>query len=516
MQHSRRAPQVVEIQDDEDEDEPKESKRGASASNNATNLQLKKRARFDNTQSDTRLGTMKLFATVSDVAERLKHPDDKTHWSHSQCWTLREMLGFDGNRVHSPIDWLVVCNYMIDFEFLLDEVPEVLSIGQLVAFFGIADSPWDVWKSAIPTSDFVRLNPSDPPRTFSNPTHSRIPYGVHHTKMFLIGFSDRTLRVVIHTANLRYNDIHLKAQGAFVQDFPTKQESSHSSDFESSLVRYLESYCYRTTNALGETLVSRIQRYDFSSASVILIPSIPGYHQPDGRLGHLALSKAVKTHASYVDRNCRIVCQFSSIGSLTEKYLCELGQSMSATGSRNLTPDNLNIRLVYPTVQEIRTSIQGYRGGGSVPGTLKNVSKAFLGRLFCRWSSRPVCSPLCKPDNVPHIKSYFQVCPDGQSLSWFVLSSHNLSKAAWGDIVSRRYEGNRLFIRHWELGVFFHAKPGQRLVPWTEASDDTRDLVMPIPFSINPEPYHEEDIPWAIDMLLSQPDIFGRTSAHDP
>jgi hypothetical protein len=66
---------------------------------------------------------MKLFCTLSDEAERRAHTD-KNHWSRSQCWTLREMLGYDNNNNDSSsinsasrtrhIEWLVIGNYLID------------------------------------------------------------------------------------------------------------------------------------------------------------------------------------------------------------------------------------------------------------------------------------------------------------------------------------------------------------------------------------------------------------------
>ena len=35
-------------------------------------------------------------------------------------------------------------------------------------------------------------------------------------------------------------------------------------------------------------------------------------------------------------------------------------------------------QLIWPTVQDIRDSVEGWRGGASVPGPAKNVNKPFL------------------------------------------------------------------------------------------------------------------------------------------
>ena len=516
---------VLEVEESDEDDKKSAPAKRAGDVSAAT---AAKRTRLDDVSADNST-PIKLFATLSDVDDRAKHQFEPDHWSRSQCWTLREMLGLDSNRPQTSIDWLVLCNYMIDFDFLLDEVPELVSVPHVLCFYGIADTPWTAWRAASPSSVFVQVNPSDPPGP-SNPLTSRIPYGVHHTKMFLIGFADGTLRVIIHTANLRYNDIHLKTQGAYVQDFPFKGSNRQASEFEDDLVSYLQSYRYEgalpwTATLPQETLVLRIRRYDFSSAVACLIPSTPGYHKVDAKLGHVALKRSVRSHASPVDRHARIVCQFSSIGSLTEKYLSELQESMSAQGSLRPNPSNVQISLVYPTVEEIRTSVQGYHGGGSVPGTSKNVSKPFLRRLFCRWSSLPNASslptnPIWKPSNVPHIKSYYQTCPDGESLSWLVLSSHNLSKAAWGEAINTKF-GRRLFIRHWELGVFFSPKLlcVKRLVPWSTANARTKDrgdALVPLPYNLFPDSYQPIDQPWAVDLRYTRPDKFGRCSTHDP
>jgi len=36
------------------------------------------------------------------------------------------------------------------------------------------------------------------------------------------------------------------------------------------------------------------------------------------------------------------------------------------------------LQLVWPTVEEIRASVEGWRGGASLPGPAKNVDKPFL------------------------------------------------------------------------------------------------------------------------------------------
>jgi len=553
----------------------------------------------------SRSAPIRLFAAASDLEERAKimaSSDLTNHWSKTQCWTMREMLGYDGNHSGGRIEFLVVSNYLVDPNFLLDEVPELLSIdNQVVVFYGQSDSSFEPWRNASSSGRFdaIRLDATEPPRTASNPTSNRIPYSVHHTKMFLVGFTDGILRVVIHTCNLRRCDVYLKSQAAYVEDFVLKSPSSTATTaYEETLISYLDTYGYRkrcrwstgsgsASAAVGgkksseETLARMLRRYDFASASAALIPSTPGYHhhavaglgqQHQEPVGHLALRRAVARYAADPGGGNRgrqrqdilsrpIVCQFSSIGSLSLKWLRELQISMDTGLSRrpeaaaaadnnnnnnnnnnNSSTTPLNLQLVYPTVEEIRSSIEGYDGGASVPGRSNNVSKPFLSGLFYKWSasssesSSSDSNPLWKGRHVPHIKTFYQFNADRRSLDWFVLSSHNLSKAAWGEVQSvKKYGGERrLFVRHWELGVFVSPRllKAKRMVPWEPPSssrsssspsdnnddddddDDEEEVVVtvPLPFKAHPDRYGAGDRPWAVDGRYWIPDRFGRLS----
>ena len=358
--------------------------------------------------------------------------------------------------------------------------------------------------------------------------------------MFLVGYTDGTLRVVIHTANLRKNDIHLKTQGAYVQDFPLKKNNNNTTTtcaFEDDLVEYLETYRYNKkqqwigNDSGGErSLCQELRRYDFSAARVVLLPSTPGRHKFDGRRGYLKLSKAIRdntpqpqttttTTTTTITRIQPIVCQFSSMGSLTVNWLKDFVSALDVNRQDCNALSTNRIRLVYPTVEEIRTSVEGYAGGQSVPGSSKNVGKAFLQPLYHRWSGE---GGFERSRHVPHIKTYYQLSPDHQSMEWFVLTSHNMSRAAWGEKQMSSYGARQLFIRHWELGVFVSPNTvgptsATRLMPATLSSTTGKDpdaVLIPIPYPLSPEPYRRhQDHPWAVDKSYDQVDDYGRTSA---
>mmetsp|Transcript_8649 Transcript_8649/g.12561 ORF Transcript_8649/g.12561 Transcript_8649/m.12561 type:complete len:435 (-) Transcript_8649:28-1332(-) len=407
----------------------------------------------------------------------------------------------------------------------------------------------------------------------------------------------RKLRLIIHTSNLQRNDLEQKAQGAYIEEFPfqssdpdsakPRKSTNRTCDFENDLVSYIETYKYNKTHQWwwnggdhGEQqrkLVDEIRRYDFSKTRAVLILSTPGwYSYSDRPRGYLKLSKAIRDHYSSNNNSdastnsssttttrasrqeghnnnnnsttttttttTPIVCQFSSIGSLNQKWLQDFAESLDTAQNkcRNLTDDVL--RLVYPTSEEIRSSVEGYVGGASVPGTAKNVEKSILKPLFCRWAGAKTDHhhrgrrrhPLHKPSNVPHIKTYYQLTEDSQGMKWFCLTSHNLSKAAWGEKQNTKF-GAKLMMRHWELGVviFPVGGPKQKLVSVATAAATTMTTVtkttgnadeehcnedslsaneIPLPFQIHPTAYGISDLPWAVDRVYKEPDKYGRRS----
>jgi tyrosyl-DNA phosphodiesterase 1 len=202
--------------------------------------------------------------------------------------------------------------------------------------------------------------------------------------------------------------------------------------------------------------------------------------------------------------------------------------------------------LVFPTPDDIRNSVEGYSGGGTVPSSKNNVYKPFLKPLWHRWTSplsvsSPTTWPLLKPNNVPHIKTYYQLMGGGgddrdeSSMQWFCLTSHNLSKAAWGE-VRKNDRGQHLYVPSWELGVFvapsmFETKEEKaaghkvKMVSIAAAAataaasgintratncTSTRVVGIPLPYAINPTKYETTERPFSWEETYPLPDRFGR------
>ena len=101
----------------------------------------------------------------------------------------------------------------------------------------------------------------------------------------------------------------------------------------------------------------------------------------------------------------------------------------------------------------------------------------------------------------PHIKSYARFSEDCKQMAYFLLTSANLSKAAWGQLEKN---GSQLAIRSYEIGVLFIPKLfGSQDV--FDVSDVNASLQLgttssfPIHYDIPLTPYPSNDSPWTWD-----------------
>jgi tyrosyl-DNA phosphodiesterase-1 len=167
------------------------------------------------------------------------------------------------------------------------------------------------------------------------------------------------------------------------QDFPVKEEKKTSCDFEDTLVDYV------TRLGLSQ-FTSQLRKYDYSSAKVVLITAVPGtfYDEKMNNYGHLKMRKVLgRLHLPEKFKSAPILCQYSSLGMLGEDWLyTEFLESFTASYSKSsssLSKDEESkptlkkqksktisstspIHFVWPTVDFVRNSIDGYGAGGSL------------------------------------------------------------------------------------------------------------------------------------------------------
>jgi len=459
--------------------------------------------------------------------------------------------------VQGDIRFAMVHNFMIDPDWLLGACPKLLAIPCVQVFADL--------KIGNPEAASLGNLPNF--RVHMPPVP--IPYGTHHTKMFILVY-ESSIRVCIHTANLIHTDWNHKTQGAWFQDFPRKQvsgpdhQSASSSAFEDDLVEYMS--CLGWAGAQWEHGGQKhrfksadLRQFDFSKAQVRLVGSVPGYHRGAPAMhkwGHLKLRRLLQNETFKAEfSGSPVVCQFSSLGALTPKWLAEFNASLCA----GCTPDGTPLapgpsQLIWPTVEDVRCDLMGYAAGGSIPGNEKNIldpKKAdMLDHLWHKWNG----AFSGRQHVMPHMKSYtrYATSPSSSSptsLAYFVLTSHNLSTSAWGQLQKNE---TQLFIRSYELGVVFlpstlansvsesdqsanmgaqsasvgaqssnmgaqSANVDIQMSTWDwnsrrQTGDGAVVVPFKVPYALPPQPYSDRagDEPWVWDVQHKLADRFGR------
>ncbi|XP_045307794.1 tyrosyl-DNA phosphodiesterase 1 isoform X1 [Leopardus geoffroyi] len=346
-----------------------------------------------------------------------------------------------------------------------------------------------------------------------------IAFGTHHTKMMLLLYEEG-LRVVIHTSNLIHADWHQKTQGIWLSPlYPRVVHGTHRSGdstthFKADLISYLMAY---NAPSLKEW-IDVIHEHDLSETNVYLIGSTPGRFQGSQKdnWGHFRLRKLLKEHASSIPKgeSWPIVGQFSSIGSMgadESKWLCsEFKESLVTQGKESRTPGKsaAPLHLIYPSVENVRTSLEGYPAGGSLPYSIQTAEKQnWLHSYFHKWSAETSG----RSNAMPHIKTYMRLSPDFSQIAWFLVTSANLSKAAWGALEKN---GAQLMIRSYELGVLFlpsaFGLDSFRVKQKFFSGSKEPTSSFPVPYDLPPELYGSKDRPWIWNIPYTKaPDTHG-------
>jgi len=363
--------------------------------------------------------------------------------------------------------------------------------------------------------------------------HIPLPYGNHHTKAMILFYDDDTMQVIIHTANLIPGDWCYKTQAVWTSPFLSKKteeyiKSGKECDFEKQLCNYIRYYNLPVLNRLAE----RVSLFNFEECKAILIPSVPGIHRGNelNKWGHLQLKEVLnakfkmKNDKKNEKRESYIISQMSSIGALgkDDRWLDkEFGQSLRYTDSGIDTITNL--KLIYPTVDNVRNSLEGWNGGDCLPFSNSNWQKQsnYMGKILNVWKAENSG----RTRAMPHIKTYTRI--DNNEISWFLLTSANLSKAAWGTL---QKQGKQLMIRNYELGVLvlpelFDSDESNdvKLISYyskdrdSEISSEVKKVTIPIPFDLPLTPYIPKSVnidpntttPWTWDIQRNELDLFG-------
>uniref|UniRef100_A0A2S2N9H3 Putative tyrosyl-DNA phosphodiesterase n=2 Tax=Schizaphis graminum TaxID=13262 RepID=A0A2S2N9H3_SCHGA len=356
------------------------------------------------------------------------------------------------------------------------------------------------------------LSELDSKKKIPNIKHKKIlnknTFGHQHSKVSLFAYADGSLRVVVMTANLCEDDWTKYTQGIWVsQTFPLKKEDNKSdgnskTNFKIDILRYLKSF----DEQLLSQWIEKVEKVDFSGANVFFIPSVPGKHK-EQLWGHLYLQSILKKHAHLPERepsDWPIIAQCSSLGSLgtteNEWLKSEFIKSLSASTYCDTTeidnkPIPIPFNLIYPTEKNVLNSWNGPLDGACLPYNKKvHTKQLWLKKYMCVWES---CFRK-RSKAMPHLKTYCRISSCCTKMSWFLLTSANLSKAAWGRKLKSKDESN--YIMAQEAGVLF--LPNFVTETDTFCIDETKPKkskeYFSLPFDLPLTQYSDTDQPWTV------------------
>lgn len=321
--------------------------------------------------------------------------------------------------------------------------------------------------------------------------------------MMVLFRADDTAEIIIHTANLIPRDWGNMTQAAWISPRlpllkPDTQQSNSSArtpppagsgeKFKIDFLNYLRSY-----KTACKPLVDQLAKYDFSSIRGSLIASVPGRHSLvddfPTRWGWAAMKETLKSvpvrhqasssSTKNGDEKPEIVIQISSIATLgpTDNWLKNtLFEALGGSrGPKNLLSSSRfkpDFKVIFPTPDEIRKSLDGYMSGGSIHTKIQSAQQAkqlqYLRRMFCHWANDSAdgvaLGTTTTPETpireagrkraAPHIKTFIRYANNHTRIDWALLTSANLSKQAWGDAQSKNNAGEpQVRICSYEIGV---------------------------------------------------------------
>ncbi|CAG9532634.1 unnamed protein product [Cercopithifilaria johnstoni] len=380
-------------------------------------------------------------------------------------------------------------NFMVDLRWLLTQYPGRLRQGPITLIVGERmGTDFTLTKTAVKHCGATNVSVGR--------ARLMIPFGTHHSKISIFESSNGRVHIIIATANLLESDWNFKTQ-AFYHCSGSELTASdncnrNGSNFQTDLVKYLNEYKTSQDWGLIEHWRDRVANIDLSHVNARVIYSVPGTHKGVQltKYGHPRLRVVLKE----LFRNVKIDdftyhAQFSSFGSLgaaPQNWLT--GQFLNSL-SGGAETDGEHLRIIYPCVEDVRTSNEGYEAGGSLPYSNSVATKQpYLLNFMHKWRS----DRLGRSHAMPHIKTYAAFAKNSLKPSWLLVTSANLSKAAWGDYQLKK---TQLTIRSYEFGLLF---------------TDPESLDM-LPYDLPLTKYDDDDRVWIVDKTYRNPDVLHKT-----
>ncbi|KAK3307539.1 tyrosyl-DNA phosphodiesterase I [Chaetomium strumarium] len=452
--------------------------------------------------------------------------------------TLRDILG-------DPL--ISECwefNYLHDIDFLMgafdQDVRHLVKVHVVHGF----------WKREDPSRLELQEVASRYPNVSLHNAYLPEMFGTHHSKMMVLLRHDETAQIVIHTANMIVRDWTNMTQAVWLSPrlpllsaqrqgvVQAEGRIGSGSKFKMDFLNYLRSYDTRRTTC--KPLIEQLDRYDFSAIRGALIASVPGRHKfsdaSPTRWGWAAMEQALQ--AVPISQASEIAIQISSIATLgpTDAWLKNTFFRALSRGQGAGLQSPPDFRVIFPTPDEIRKSLDGYASGGSIHTKIQSPQQVkqlqYLKPIFCHWGNDSVAGAALQDDAVikeagrkraaPHIKTYIRYGnKSDQSIDWALMTSANLSKQAWGEAVGSMGE---MRISSYEIGVLIwpalYAEDATMkatfMTNWPAGGEEEKSTVaLRMPYNLPLQPYGKGEVPWVATASHLEPDWMGRVWRHE-
>ena len=376
---------------------------------------------------------------------------------------------------------------------------------------------------------------------------------------------DDMAQIIIHTANLISRDWANLSQAVWRSPFlPLKRPAAAlvpenppvglGLKFKVDFLNYLRAY--DTKRTICEPLIEQLKHYDFSEIRGALVASVPGRHHVDSitdtKWGWQALRNVLGSVPAQKGGKPETVVQISSIATLgqTDAWL-EKTLFNSLSTSRTKDSPTPKYKIIFPTAEEVRRSLDGYQAGASIHTKIQTPAQAkqlqYLKPILHYWagdsdqniirtvsSSSPEGAPQTMPDGdvsssireagrrraAPHIKTYIRFANAAKTeLDWALVTSANISKQAWGEACNKAGE---VRISSYELGVLVWPElygddakmvpTFKQDIPQTEllTAESGRVVGFRMPYDLPLVRYSSRDEPWCATKSYDEPDWKGR------
>jgi tyrosyl-DNA phosphodiesterase-1 len=299
-------------------------------------------------------------------------------------------------------------------------------------------------------------------------------------------------------------------------------------------LNYLRAYDGKRT--ICKPLADQLSKYDFSEIRAALVGSVPGKQPTESdsptQWGWPGLTQALSS-VQVQGNESEIVVQISSIATLGAKDDWLDKTLFKALGKSKNEMKKPKFKIIFPTADEIRRSLNGYASGSAIHTKIQSAQQQkqlhYMKPLFCHWAgdgAQHAEKPQPTHDAgrkraAPHIKTYTRFSDCSRStIDWMLVTSANLSKQAWGEA---RNSAGDIRVCSYELGVLvWPALFGEKatMVPTFKTDTPTINAVKPVadlivgarmPYDFPLVPYAKGDDPWVATASYTRLDWKGET-----